>query len=93
MQIHSRQSLMRVHGIAPQPTPQVASFAQAPYQFTRGFLRALIRREMTYRAERRQYNHLATLPERLLHDIGLTPEIVRAHRDVHGRGKLRDHWI
>lgn len=93
MQIHSKESLMRVHGLAPQPTPRRTTLVQAPFDFVWGLLCALIRREIAYRAEIRRYDHLATLSERLLSDIGMTPESVREARHHHVRGKMRDHWL
>lgn len=90
MPIHSEQSLMRVHGIAPYRGPRHAASARASLLRAWGQVRAVIRHEIAYRTELRRLDDLATLPEYLLHDIGLTLDGVRKARREFTRAHLRD---
>lgn len=92
MQLHSHESLLRVHGLEPHRKAWLSSFIRAAIAQAGGFLRALLRRETAYRADLRQYKKLGTLPHHLLKDIGIPPETLRMARNQHGRGRLRDHW-
>lgn len=93
MQIHSEESLMRIHGLAPHRGQRHETSIHATLIRTWELMRAVIRREAAYRAELRRLDHLATLPEYLLHDIGLTLDGVRRARHNFTRDHLRDHWI
>ena len=93
MQIHSQDSLLRVHGLAPAAPTRNMPGQRSHLYFVWGFLRAIVRREVAYLRGARHYNDLATLPDHLLRDIGVTPDSVQLERRKHSRGLLRDHWI
>lgn len=92
MQIHSQQSLMRVHGLAPYRGPRLAESVRAACIRAWRLPGAVLRREAAYRTELRRLDHLAALPDRLLHDIGLTRDAVRRARHKFTRSHLRDYW-
>ncbi|MEM7076393.1 MAG: hypothetical protein AAGA28_13745 [Pseudomonadota bacterium] len=90
MYIQSNASRAQVRGLVPRATHHGS---RLPLGLAWGYMRAVIRREIAYRATLRRYDHLATLSERLLLDIGVTPETVRRARHNLARGRLRDHLI
>ena len=93
MQIHSQDSLFRVHGIAPNYQARQSGKVRGLVLTAWKYVLAVFRREAEYQTGLRHYRELATMPDHLLKDIGVTPDSIRSERRRHVRGSLRNYMI